>query len=240
MAGTVIEYADDDTICEGYFAAPEGDAPYPVILIVHQWAGLGAQERETADRLAAMGYAGFAIDVFGKGVRGDPAGDNGHLIGPWFGNRAALLKRLMAAVDVVRNHPHTNNNKIAAMGYCFGGLCVLDIARSGNCEVKGVVSLHGIFAPPNIGEQGPINAKILVCHGYDDPAAKPDAMLALAKELTDAGADWQIHAYGHAMHAFTRKSANAPERGLAYNEHADQRSWRASIDFFEDVFGGPL
>jgi dienelactone hydrolase len=234
--GTYIDYLDGETVCEGYFAAPVRAAPYPVVLIVHQWAGLGPQERETADRLADLGYAGFAIDVFGKGVRGDPAGDNGHLIGPWFADRAALLKRLMAAVDVVRNHPHTNNNRIAAMGYCFGGLCVLDIARSGNTEVKGVVSLHGVFAKPNLGAQGPIGAKVLVCHGYDDPMADPASMLGLADELTAAGADWQIQAYGGTTHAFTRKSANAPEKGMNYSATADRRSWVALTDFFAEVF----
>jgi dienelactone hydrolase len=237
MTGRLIEYQDGDTVCEGYFAAPAGDTPYPVVLIVHQWAGLGAQERETADRLAALGYAGFAIDVFGKGVRGDPAGDNSHLIGPWFGDRAALLTRLMAAVDVVRNHPHTNNNRIAAMGYCFGGLCVLDIARSGNTEVKGVVSLHGIFAKPGLDEQGPIGAKVLVCHGYDDPMADPQSMTGLADELTAAGADWQIHAYGHTTHAFTRKSANSPETGMNYSADADRRSWEAVTGFLAEVLG---
>jgi dienelactone hydrolase len=236
MTGSTIEYQDGEIICEGYMAIPPGDGPFPTIMIVHQWAGIGPQERETADRLAALGYIGFAIDVFGKGVRGDPAGDNSALLQPWFGDRAALLKRLMAAVDCVRHHPHTNNNKIAAMGYCFGGLCVLDLARSGNSEVKGVVSLHGIFVPPDIGEQGPINAKILVCHGYDDPAAPPDAMIGLATELTAAKANWQIHAYGHTVHAFTRKSANAPEKGLAYNADADRRSWQASLDFFSELF----
>jgi dienelactone hydrolase len=236
MTGGTIEYQDGETICEGYMAIPPGDGPFPTVMIVHQWAGLGPQERETADRLAALGYIGFAIDVFGKGVRGDPAGDNGHLIGPWFGDRAALLKRLFAALDCVRNHPQTNNNKIAAIGYCFGGLCVLDIARSGNSEVKGVVSLHGVFAPPNIGEQGPINAKILVCHGWDDPMADPQAVLSLAKELTDASANWQIHAYGHTSHAFTRKSANKPEMGMNYSADADRRSWQASLNFFGELF----
>lgn len=236
MTGSTIEYHDGDSICEGYLALPERDAPAPAVLIVHQWAGLGPQERETADRLAVLGYAGFAIDVFGKGVRGDPAGDNGALLAPWFGDRAALLRRLMAAVDAAKAHPAIDPARIAAMGYCFGGLCVLDIARSGTGDVKGVISLHGVFAPPALGRQGSIRSKVLVCHGYDDPMADPKAMLSLADELTEAGANWQIHAYGHTVHAFTRKSANTPGKGMNYSADADRRSWQASLNFLGELF----
>lgn len=236
MPAATIEYMDGETVCEGYVSAPDGDGPFPTVLIVHQWAGLGPQEMETADKLAALGIMGFAVDVFGKGVRGDPAGDNGALLTPWMSDRAALLTRLMAAVDFAKAQAECDGDRIAAMGYCFGGLCALDMARSGTTDVKGVVSLHGIFAPPNIGPQVPIAAKVLVCHGYDDPMANPPAMLGLADELSAAGANWQIHAYGHTSHAFTRPSANAPESGLVYNADADRRSWQASLDFFGELF----
>jgi dienelactone hydrolase len=237
MAGQFIDYQDNETACEAYVALPDGAGPHPAVLIVHQWAGPGEQERETADRLAALGYVGIAIDVFGKGVRGDPAGDNGALLQPWFGDRAGLLRRLMAAVDFAKGHAAVDAARIGMMGYCFGGLCVLDVARSGSGDIKGVVSLHGVFAKPNLGAQGPISAKILVCHGYDDPMADPQSMLGLADELTAAGANWQIHAYGQTTHAFTRKSANAPERGMNYSADADRRSWAALTDFFADVLG---
>lgn len=235
MTGSAFEYRDGETVCEGYVALPADKPKAPVVLVVHQWAGLGEQERETADRLAALGYVGFAIDVYGKGARGDPAGDNGPLINPWFGDRSALLRRLMAAVEAAKAHPAVNASRIAMMGYCFGGLCVLDVARSGTSDVKGVVSLHGVFAKPDLGPQGPISAKVLVCHGYDDPMADPQAMLGLADELTTAGANWQIHAYGHTTHAFTRKSANAPEKGMNYSADADRRSWAATVDFLGEV-----
>lgn len=236
MAGTFVDYTDGDTVCEAYVAAPQDTGPHPAVLIVHQWAGSGPQEQETADRLAALGYVGIAIDVFGKGVRGDPAGDNSALIGPWFGNRAGLLQRLMAAVDFAKGHASVDAGKIGMMGYCFGGLCVLDVARSGTTDVKGVVSLHGVFARPNLGPQGPIAAKVLVCHGYDDPMADPASMVGLADELTAAGANWQIHAYGNTTHAFTRKSANEPEKGMNYSADADRRSWAASVDFLAEIF----
>lgn len=236
MTGTSFDYHDGDTACEGYLSLPESQAPAPAVLIIHQWAGLGPQERETADRLAVLGYVGFAIDVFGKGVRGDPAGDNGPLIGPWLGNRGGLRQRLLAAVTAAKTHTRIDGSRVAAMGYCFGGLCALDIARSGTEDVKGVISLHGIFAPPGLGAQTPIKSKVLVCHGWDDPMADPQAVLGLAKELTDAGANWQIHAYGHTSHAFTRKSANNPAAGMNYSADADRRSWQASLDFFSEMF----
>ncbi len=237
MTGTYVDYLDGTATCEAYVALPGGPGPHPAVLVVHQWAGQGEQERETADRMAALGYAGIAIDVFGKGVRGDPAGDNSALLGPWFGDRAALLRRLTAAVDFAKGHDAVDAARIGMVGYCFGGLCVLDVARAGVPGVVGVVSLHGVFAKPNLGPQGPISAKVLVCHGYDDPMADPQSMVGLADELTAAGANWQIHAYGNTTHAFTRKSANTPERGMNYSADADRRSWAALVDFFGEVFG---
>jgi dienelactone hydrolase len=237
MDGHNIDYADGDTVCEAYVALPDDTPHAPAVLIVHQWAGQGPQERETADRMAALGYVGIAIDVYGKGVRGDPAGDNSALLGPWFGDRAGLLRRLTTAVDFAKGHDGVDASKIGMVGYCFGGLCVLDVARGQVPDVLGVVSLHGVFAAPQLGDQGPISAKVLVCHGYDDPMADPQAMLGLADELTKAKADWQIHAYGHTTHAFTRKSANEPAKGMNYSPEADRRSWRALVDFFDEVFG---
>lgn len=236
MAGSYIDYHDGGTVCEAYVALPDDIPNAPAILVVHQWAGQGEQERETADRMAALGYAGIAIDVYGKGARGDPAADNSALLGPWFGDRAGLLRRLTAAVDFAKGLDGVDAARIGMVGYCFGGLCVLDVARGQVPDVLGVVSLHGVFAPPQLGEQGPISAKILVCHGYDDPMADPQSMLGLADELTAAKADWQIHAYGHTTHAFTRKTANEPEKGMNYSPDADQRSWHTTVEFFDKVF----
>jgi dienelactone hydrolase len=126
-------------------------------------------------------------------------------------------------------------DRIGAIGYCFGGLCVLDLARSAAPGVKGVVSFHGVFHPPNLGEQAPITAKVLILHGYDDPLATPEHVLAIAREFTEAKADWQLHAYGHTTHAFTASGVNLPERGLVYNATADRRSWIAMKNFFEEV-----
>lgn len=236
MRKEAFEYKDGGTVCEGYIALEPGQKR-PCVLVSHAWAGLFEHERAVAEQLAQLGYVGFAIDNYGKGTRGDPTGENSALMGPWLNDRAKLKTRLMAAVAAAKAHPSVDPNRIAMMGYCFGGLCVLDVARSGTSDVRGVVSLHGIFAPPNLGLQGPIKAKVLVLHGWEDPMATPQNVLDLAKEMTAAKADWQLHAYGHAMHAFTHEGANAPERGIKYDKAADRRSWTATTDFFKEVFG---
>lgn len=236
MRKEAFEYKDGGTVCEGYIAHDPGQKR-PCVLVSHAWAGIFDQERAVTEKLAHLGYVGFAIDNYGKGVRGNPGGDNSALMGPWLNDRAKLKARLLAAVQAAKAHPSVDPNRIAMIGYCFGGLCVLDVARSGTSDVRGVVSTHGIFAPPNLGPQVPIKAKVLVLHGWDDPMATPQNVLDLAKEMTAAKADWQLHAYGHTMHAFTAEGANAPESGVKYDKAADRRSWVATTDFLKEVFG---
>ncbi len=236
MTETLQDYRDGDTVCEAFVATADGGGKRPCVLVAHQWAGQTDHERTTAREMAKLGYTGIAIDVYGKGNRGDAGGDNTSLMSPFVGDRAMLRQRLLAAVEFAKGHPDVDPSKVAITGYCFGGLCALDVARSGTSDVKGAVSIHGIFPPPGLGAQVPIQTKVLILHGWDDPMATPDSVVGVAKELTDAGADWQLHAYGHAMHAFTAKGMNAPERGLAYNENADKRSWRAMADFLAEIF----
>ncbi len=236
MPTATIDYREGDTVCEAYVSYGEGGGKRPAVLVAHQWAGQMPNERDAADRLAKLGYVGIAIDVYGKGNRGEPGGDNGHLMGPFVADRAALRARLLAAVEAARAHGAVDPEKIAVIGYCFGGLCALDLARANAPGLLGAVSIHGIFPPPNIGPQADIAASILVLHGWEDPLAKPDEVLGLAKELTDAKADWQVHAYGHAMHAFTAAAAAAPEKGLLYDAKAVKRSWASVVTFLEEVF----
>lgn len=238
MAGTFVEYTDGATICEAYVASPDGGGSHPAVLVAHQWSGQSDHERATADKLAALGYVGIAIDVYGKGKRGDPgAPDHSALLMPWFQDRAALRQRLMAAVEFAKTVDGVDAGKIAIMGYCFGGLCALDVARTGTRDVRGAVSIHGIFGAPNLGPQADISTKILILHGWEDPMAKPADVEMVAKELTEAKADWQLHAYGHAMHAFTAKHADDAAGGKLYDANADRRSWAATIAFLEEVFG---
>ena len=232
-----IDYADGDQLCEAYVALPEGAGPFPAVLVAHQWSGQSTHERATADRLATIGYVGIAIDVYGKGNRGAAdATDHSALMGPWMADRAALRRRLEAAVRFGQTRLSVDASRIAIMGYCFGGLCALDVARSGTYDVKGAISVHGIFAPPDLGAQPDIAAKVLILHGWADPMATPADVEKVAAELTAANADWQLQAYGHAMHAFTGKAANAPDHGLQYNADADRRSWTATLSFLNEIF----
>src|SRR5690606_13538343 len=150
-------------------------------------------------------------------------------------DRAMLRRRMLAAYGAARSHPRVDPERVAAIGFCFGGLCVLDLARSVPPDLRAVASLHGLFHPPKLGAQPPITAKILILHGFDDPMAPPDALVAIGRELTEANADWQIHAYGRTSHAFTNPQARSPEHGLVYNETADRRSWRELMEFLAEV-----
>ena len=231
-----FDYHDGDTVLQAGIAFPAGQDEAPAVLIVHQWAGRGEGEHRTAERLAELGYVGIAIDMFGKEVKGDPGGDNSHLIGPFLSDRAALLQRMRAAVAFAATLDRVDASRIAAIGYCFGVLCVLDLARGGADGVLGVVSLHGMVDGNDLSTDGPIAAKILVEHGWRDPMAAPDKVLAFAGEMAAREADWQLHAHGRAMHAFTNPHAAAPERGMAYDADADRRSWQSTTAFLAELF----
>jgi dienelactone hydrolase len=232
----LIEYRHGTTVLEGYLAWDDSlSGPRPAVAISHQWSGRSDFECEKARHLAELGYVGFAIDMFGKGVRGTSTEENQGLISPLLADRPSLQERINLAIDVLRQQPEVDAAKVAAMGFCFGGLCVLDLARSGS-DVKGVVSFHGLFFPPGSTADNKITAKVLCLHGYADPMAPPDSVLALAKELTDAGADWQLHAYGNTLHAFTNPEANDPGFGTVFNDAANKRSWIAMKNFFTEIF----
>lgn len=232
----LMDYQDGNQTLEAAVAFPRGDAKAPAVLVVHQWAGRGDGESQTAERLADLGYVGVAIDVFGKGIRGSDVGDNTHLLEPWMADRAALLRRLQAAITFARTIERVDASAIAAIGYCFGGLCALDIARCGNEEVRGVVSIHGTLDGNALGQTGPIVAKVLVQHGWLDPFARPEQVVTFATEMEERGADWQLHVHGQAMHAFTHVGIDAAEYGMAYNADAERRSWVLTAAFLAELF----
>lgn len=236
MSIDLMDYRDGDTLLQAGVARPTSAERVPAVLVVHQWAGRGDAEHETAERLAALGYIGVAVDIFGKGIEGDPVGDNTPLIAPWLGNRAGLARRIGAAVDFVHGLEGVDVGKIAAIGYCFGGLVVLDLARTGRRDVQGVVSMHGLLDGNGLAADGPITAKVLVHHGWRDPLATPDKVLSFSEEMLSRKADWQLHAHGQAMHAFTNPGAQAPDIGMLYNPEGDRRSWASVVDFLEEVF----
>ncbi len=231
-----VEYSRDGATFEGYLAWNDAAAaPCPVVVVSHAWGGLGDFEQSRARDLAELGYAAFCLDLYGKGIRGSNPEENAELMQPLLDDRGMLQGRVQLAVEVARRQEGVDASRVAAMGYCFGGLCVLDLARTG-ADLQGVVSFHGLFHPPGNTEGNEITAKVLALHGWDDPLAPPEQVVALAAELTSAGADWQIHGYGHTVHAFTNPKANDPAHGTVYSESAERRSWRTLVDFLEEIF----
>lgn len=230
-----IDYDHNGTLLEGFLAwDDQAKGPRPAVLVSHAWGGRDEFAMAKAKALAELGYVGFALDMYGKGILGSGPEENAKLIGPFIGNRALLQGRQAAALATVRGQPEVDPGRVAAIGFCFGGLCVLDLARSG-ADLRGVVSFHGLLSPPGNTEGNAIKAKVLVLHGYDDPMAPPEQVLALASELSRGGADWQIHAYGGTVHAFTNPQANDPVFGTVYKQAADRRSWQSMGNFLAEV-----
>ena len=237
MKTQTLNYLDQSTQLEAFLAWDDKKpGKKPAVLVAHDWTGRREFAENKAKEMADLGYVGFALDMYGKGVfgvDGDVEG-NSALMNPLASDRRALRQRILSALDAVRSHEQVDPLRVGAMGYCFGGMCVLELARSG-ADVKGVISIHGIFSPGDIPNEK-ITSKILCLHGQDDPMVPPQQVLDLENELSSAGADWQVHAYGGTMHAFTNPSANNPDFGTVYNPVADRRATRAIKDFFEEVF----
>ncbi|WP_084398856.1 dienelactone hydrolase family protein [Henriciella aquimarina] len=227
-----LEYEAGGQTYEGFLAMPEGK-PKAVVVIVHAWGGQGEFDHEKAKLMAEWGYAGFAVDVFGKGKRGETKEECQALIEPLVSNREELQNRLKLSLEAARTE--SGCDKAAAIGFCFGGLCVLDMART-SMEVQGVASFHGLLGAPGNTDGKSTNVKTLVLHGWDDPMAKPEDVMAFTKEMDAAGADWQLHAYGGTMHAFTNPNANDPDFGTVYNPDAERRSLAALKDFLGELY----
>lgn len=231
-----IEYEHDGDLLEGFLAYDDSvETPRPGVVVVHAWAGRSNFDCDRARKLALQGYVGFACDLYGKGILGKSVEENASLMQPFLDDREKLQNRLLKVIETLKTQTEVDENNIAAIGFCFGGLCVLDLARIG-IDLKGVASFHGLFGAPGNTEGRSIKAKVLCLHGHEDPMVPVEAVQDLQNELTAAGADWQIHAYGNTMHAFTNPVANDPDFGTVYNEAADRRSWKSLVDFLEEIF----
>ncbi|MBH1992843.1 MAG: dienelactone hydrolase family protein [Sphingomonadaceae bacterium] len=221
---------------ESMAVVDDGGSVRPGILLFPNVLGTKEADFAYAERVAALGYAVLVADVFGQGKRTTRAdADMARYMNEMNADRILMRDRVQSVHAVLKDMAEVDAARTAAIGFCFGGKCVLDLARSG-ADIAGGVSFHGVYDAPPFASAA-ITAKLLVCHGWDDPIAPPEATVGLAKELTDAGCDWQIHAYGHTGHAFTDESVNMPEKGLAYSPDADRRSFRAMTDFLGDLFG---
>lgn len=234
-----VEYESNGAVLEGFHVFDDAvDGSRPGVLVIHQWTGLTDYEKDRSRQLAKLGYNVFAADIYGKGIRPQPP-ESGKQAGKFKGDRELYRERLMAGLGQLRGDERTDPERIAAIGYCFGGTGVLELARAG-ADIAGVVSFHGGLAAGEGMEApaGGVKAAVLVCHGAVDPYVPDEEVAGFAEEMREAGADWQIVAYGDAVHAFTQKMAgDDPSKGAAYNEAADRRSWAAMRSFFAEVLG---
>ncbi len=230
-----IDYEHNGTVLEGFLAYDDAvSGPRPGVLISHAWAGREPFECDKARALAQLGYAGFALDLYGKGVIGSSPEENTKLMQPFLDDRAMLHVRLGIALETFGKQQEVDADRIAAMGFCFGGLCVLDMARVG-ANVRGVASFHGLFVPPGNTSGNTITAKVLALHGHRDPMVPVEEVIKFENEMIEAGADWQIHVYGNAMHSFTNPAANDASFGTMYDADTDRRSWQTLVNFLAEV-----
>lgn len=232
-------YHDEDLTLRGLVAVDESvSGKRPGIVVFHEAWGLGDHATERIKMLAHIGYVAVAADMYGDRRQATDMDTAMGLMGDLRGNPAKLRKRAKAAVDALRAHPNVDPNRVAAIGFCFGGTTVLEVARGG-VDLKGVVSFHGGLETAAPAEPGAVKAKVLVCTGADDPMIPPDQVVAFQEEMRQAAADWQIVIYSGTVHGFTNPHAGKVVAlpGLAYNKLSDQRSWTAMRAFFDEIFG---
>ncbi len=237
MITKTIDYQQGGDTLQGYLAYDDKfTGKRPGVLVAHQWKGLGDYERERARMLAEMGYVAFAFDVYGKGIRPKNREEAGKLSGQYKANRPLLRNRARAAVITLRKQPNVDVNRLAIIGYCFGGGTALELARSG-ADLKGFVSFHGSLDTPTPADAKNIKGKVLILHGADDPYSPMKDVVALSDELSAANVNYEIDLYGGAVHSFTEKAAgNDVSSGAAYNAQADARSWARMKAFFAEIF----
>ncbi len=209
--------------------------PRPAVLVIHDWSGRNEFACQKADLLAKLGYIGFAVDMYGEGRVGDTNEQKQALMLPLMNDRTLLRARISAALTAVLALEKVDSSRVAVIGFCFGGLCVLDLVRSG-AEIAAAVTFHGILNKPIALISRPMKAKVLALHGYDDPMVTPADVSAFCQEMTEAGVNWQMHMYGHTQHAFTNPLAHDSQLGTIYNASASRRSWLAMTDFLDEVF----
>lgn len=233
----MIEYKEGETVLEGYLARDtKFKGVRPGVLVVHAWMGLDEYAKSRANQLAGLGYVAFVADIYGKGVRPTSMEEAAKTSGSFKANNALWRARAAAAFDTLKAQKNVDLKKLAAIGYCFGGSTVLEMARAGT-QLNGVVSFHGNFATKMPAKEGDIKTKVLALHGANDPFIKPEEYEGFLKEMIGSKADWQMVSYGNTVHSFTDPGAgNEPSKGFAYQPESDKRSWEAMKTFFKEIF----
>jgi dienelactone hydrolase len=234
MSGRIVDYYDDLIECKGYLEIPESTHLVPLVLVAHTWKGRSDFEDQKVTALNDLGYAALSIDIYGGGVNGQRFEENRALIEPFVNNRELFRQRLISAVEFGKTLEGIDSSKIALIGFCFGGLAAIELARSGY-DLSGCISFHGLLNQSDAPFKK-VNTKLLVLHGDKDPMVSSDQILALQDEMTESEADWQFISYGNTYHAFTNPAANDLEMGTVYNHDSDMRSWTAMSNFLEEIF----
>lgn len=227
----------ESEILESVFVGRRDGEARPTVILIPTVMGVSDLEIGFGRQLVELGYNAMVADIFGKEFRGAPRDTMFGEMTRLRGDRAALRRRLQHVLEVARQLDEVPEDRIVVAGYCFGGQCALDLARSG-ADIAAAVSFHGLFDPPGLPPEK-IKAKVVCYHGWDDPMVPPEKVVALGQELTEAGSDWQIHAYGHVGHGFTNPHASSLQiEGVAYNALAAERSWTSFVNLLEELFGG--
>lgn len=231
---TVVPYSHEETDLEAFVAYPS-ETKCPLVILCHAWAGRDDFICEKAKLIASWGFVGFAIDMYGKGVLGKSQEENASLKKPFLLDRQRLLKRLSRGLEVASNFPFCDPSRIVSLGFGFGGVCSLDLARN-QADLSGAISVYGHFDPPHFTTQKSINAKILIIHGHQDPVAPIADLSNFAKEMDAAHADWQIQIFSHTQHAFMNPAANDPNSGILYNPSSANRTWVSIHSFLKEIY----
>lgn len=230
------KYFHGDVLLKGVVAKNSDDTGIrPGVMIIHDWSGCNDFAKEQARLLAAKGYVAFAIDMYGDGRVGQTNEEKEKLMQPLISHRGLLRERVELALNTFTQIPEVDASAIAVIGFCFGGLCALDLARTG-ADIRGVVSFHGLLNADAYFETKAIKAKVLVLHGYDDPMVTPKAVNEFCEEMTKGKADWQVLMFGNTSHAFTNPLANDPNLGTIYNPQTARRAFAQMHMLFEEIF----
>ena len=229
-----VEYMHGKTQCVGYMAWDDSYAdPKPCVLINHAWGGLDGFVQDKAVMMAASGYVGFCLDNYGDGALPETTEERSAAMSALTDDRKLLLARLNAGYKAACAHEAVDENFVSAMGFCFGGLCTLDMARSG-MDLKAAISFHGLLGASGLPKKT-IKAKVIIAHGWDDPMAPPEDVMAICQEMSAAKCDWRLHAYGQTSHAFMNPEADNPKMGLIYNADSERRAWNATLELLDEV-----
>tara|TARA_Y100000588_G_C14208556_1_gene905688 strand:+ start:833 stop:1546 length:714 start_codon:yes stop_codon:yes gene_type:complete len=231
-----IEYIVHNKKYKGLMCVEQNDQqPKPVILIAHDWEGRHEGMNNIAKKIAQLGYVGFALDLYGNGRTGATKDERRHLMTELLNDRAKIIDIINHTIQILTKQPEINSDKIGLIGYCLGGLCALDYARSG-ANIRGAVSFHGRLNPPKQTTGTKITTSILVLHGFDDPLVSQEELAEFMREMKQKQADWQLHIYGGVQHSFTNPKAHDHDMGLFYNALADQRAWQSLKNFLDEIF----